>query len=316
MSIWRLLIALCLAIYLLSLSQAEAATEGVTIVLSEEGGAHAQVANQLRAALGEGSTARLTVREMPLSALKQGDQLPADPGQLWVAVGTGAMQALAKRNPPQAILNVLVPRAAFEKIAKQGGRFADHRRYSAIFLDQPWGRQFALIRLALPKLNRVGILLGPDSADLAPALRGAAKAAGLTALTAQVDNETELLPALKKLLDECDVLLAVPDPLLYNRNTAQTILLTTYRHRIPLFGFSPSYVKAGALAAVYSLPEQIGRQTAETVRHFAEQRPFQPQAPRYFSVGVNQQVARSLELELDDETTLNNKLKNMAEVDP
>ena len=315
MPIWRLLILLCLVAYLLSLSQAKAA-EGITIVLSEEGGAHAQVANQLRAALGDGTTARPAIREVPLSALKPGDPLPTDPGQLWVAVGTGAMQALAKKNPPQAILNVLVPRAAFEKIAKQGGRFSDHRRYSAIFLDQPWGRQFALIRLALPKLNRVGILLGPDSADLGPVLRSAAKMAGLTAVTAQADNETDLLPALKKLLEECDALLAVPDPLLYNRNTAQTILLTTYRHRVPLFGFSPSYVKAGALAAVYSLPEQIGKQAAEAVRQFTEQRPPQPQAPRYFSVGVNQQVARSLELEPSDETALHNKLKTMAEVEP
>jgi len=316
MPIWRLFIVLCLACVPFRLSLAGVPTDKVTIVLSEESGAHAQVANQLRITLGEGTTARLAVREMPLSALKQGDPLPADPGQLWVAVGTGAMQALAQKKPPQAILNVLVPRAAFEKIAKQGGRFADHRRYSAIFLDQPWGRQFALIRLALPKLNRVGILLGPDSADLAPALRGAARAVGLSAIIAQVDKEADLLPALKKLLDECDALLAVPDPLLYNRNTAQTILLTTYRHRIPLFGFSPSYVKAGALAAVYSLPEHIGRQAAETIRHFAEQRSFQPQSPRYFSIGVNQQVARSLELELDDETTLNNKLKTLAEAEP
>lgn len=316
MPLWRLLVAFCLAASLLGPPLAEAAVDGVTIVLSEEGGAHAQVAGKLRAALGEGPTARLAVREMPLPALRQGEPLPADPGHLWVAVGTGAMQALAQRNPPQAILNVLVPRAAFEKIARQGGRYADPRRYSAIFLDQPWGRQFALIRLALPEFNRVGILLGPDSADLAPALRGAARASGLTAVIAQVDNEAELLPALKKLLGECDALLAVPDPLLYNRNTAQTILLTTYRHRVPLFGFSPSYVKAGALAAVYSQPEQIGKQAAEAVRQFAEQRAPQPQAPRYFSVGVNQQVARSLELELDDETTLNSKLKNMAEVEP
>lgn len=316
MPIWRTFVALCLACSPFCLPEAEAAPDGVTIVLSEEGGAHAQVADKLRATLGEGAPPKLAVREISLSALKQGDPLPADPGQVWVAVGAGAMQALAQRNPPQPILNVLIPRAAFEKIAKQGGRFADPRRYSAIFLDQSWGRQFALIRLALPKRNRVGILLGPDSADLAPALRSAAKSAGLVAVTAQADDEADLLPSLKKLLAECDVLLAVPDPLLYNRNTAQTILLTTYRHRIPLFGFSPSYVKAGALAAVYSLPEQIGRQAAETLRLAVEQRLPQPQAPRYFSVGVNPQVARSLELDVDDETTLGNKLKATAEAEP
>jgi len=316
MPVRRTLTALYLALALFGLPQTAAALDGVNLVLSEEGGAYAQLAAQLRTALAEGSTAKLMVREVGLTSLKQGEALPTEAGQIWVAIGSGAMQALAQRNPPQPILNVLVPHSAFDKIVRQGGRFGDPRRFSAIFLDQPWLRQFALIRLALPKRNRVGILLGADSAELAPALRAAAKAAGFNLITEKVETEADLLPALKKLLAESEVILAVPDPAIYNRNTAQTILLTTYRHQTPLFGFSPSYVKAGALAAVYSLPEQIGRQAAEAVRQAAEQRLPPPQTPRYFSVGVNLQVARSLGLNVDDETTLSNKLKATAEVEP
>jgi hypothetical protein len=312
----RSLAILCFTLSLFGLPLEAAALDGITVVLSEEGGVYAQVADKLRAELAEGATARLTVREVSLLSLKQGDTLPADAGQIWVAVGAGAMQALAQKNPPQPILNVLVPRAAFDKLVRQGGRFGDYRRFSALYLDQPWMRQFALIRLALPKHNRIGILLGADSAELAPPLRAAAKAAGVVAVTEKVESEADLLPALKRLLAESAAILAVPDPAIYNRNTAQAILLTTYRHQAPLFGFSPSYVKAGALAAVYSLPEQIGQQTAEIIRQATDQRLPPPQSPRYFSVGLNLQVARSLGLDMENETTLSNKLKTTPEIEP
>jgi ABC-type uncharacterized transport system substrate-binding protein len=227
------------------------------------------------------------------------------------------MEALAQKNLPQPMLSVLVPRAAFEKVARQSGRQGDPRNFSAITLDQPWARQFALIRHALPGRTKVGILLPPNSSELATALNAAAKAAGFVAIIETVDVEAHLLTILKRLLGESDVVLAVPDPLIYNRNTVQSILLTTYRHQVPLLGFSPSYVKAGAIAAVFSVPEQIGQQAAEMIQRLvADRRLPLPQPPRYFSVGVNTQVARSLGISLDDEASLNNKLKRAADGEP
>jgi hypothetical protein len=315
MHYWRFLSALCLTLALFCLPRAAAALDGVTVVLSEEGGAYAQVADKLRAVLSQGGgTARLPVKVI---ALKEGDSLRADPGQLLVAVGTGAMEALAQKNLPQPVLSVLVPRAAFEKTARQSSRLGDPRNFSAIYLDQPWARQFALIHHVLLGRKKVGILLAPHSGELAAALGAAAKVAGIVAIIETVDSDVDPLPELKKLLGESDAILAIPDPLIYNRNTLQSILLTTYRHQVPLFGFSPSYVKAGAIAAVFSVPEQIGQQAAETIQHLAAGRSLPPpQSPRYFSVGVNAQVARSLGISLDDEATLNNKLKRTSEGEP
>ncbi|MDD5330168.1 MAG: ABC transporter substrate binding protein [Sulfuricella sp.] len=312
----RFLASVCLALASLCLPFAAAALDGVTVVLSEEGGAYAQVADKLRDVLAQ-SAAKPPVKLVTLQTLKDGEPLRSDAGQLLVAVGTGAMQALAQQNPPAPILNVLVPRAAFEKTARQNRRLGDPHRFSAIYLDQPWARQFALIRHTLPNRTRVGILLGPDSAELAPALRAAAKAAGLVAAIEKIEDESDLLPALKRLLGDSEALLAIPDPLIYNRSTVQSILLTTYRQQVPLFGFSPSYVKAGALAAVYSVPEQIGQQAAEIILRLAADRHLPPpQPPRYFSVGTNSQVARSLGITFDDEATLTGKLKRVAEGEP
>lgn len=315
MHYWRFLSALCLTLAMFCLPRAVAALDGVTVVLSEEGGAYAQVADKLRAALSQnGGTARLPVKAI---ALKEADSLRADPGQLLVAVGTGAMEALAQKNLPQPVLSVLVPRAAFEKTARQSKRLGDLQNFSAITLDQPWARQFALIRHALPGRTKVGVLLSPNSIELALALSAAARAAGFVAIIETVDGDADLLPVLKRLLGESDVLLAVPDPLIYNRNTVQSILLTTYRQQVPVLGFSSSYVKAGAIAAVFSTPEQIGQQAAEMIQRLAADRRLPPpQPPRYFSVGVNAQVGRSLGISLDDEASLNSKLKRASEGEP
>lgn len=292
-----------------------AAADRVDIVLSEEGGAYAEVADKMRAVLAQGGAARMEVRVLGLSAVREVDASNHAP--LLVAVGTAAMEALAQRNPPQPVLNVLVPRAAFDKIARLGGRFGDTRRFSAITLDQPWSRQFALIRQALPGKKQVGILLGPNSSEAAASLRAAAKPAGLDVAMEVIGGEADLIPALKRLLAGSDVLLAVPDTAVYNRYTIQSILLTAYRQQVPLFGFSPSYVKAGALAAVYSVPTQIGQQAAEVLQRLGPDRHLPPpQPPAYFSVGTNAQVSHSLGIQLDDDATLLGKLKRMAEGEP
>lgn len=307
---------LCLSFTLLCAPRTATALDEVTVVLSEEGGAYAKVADKLRDSLAQGSgSPRPAIKVVPLQVLKEGEPIRADGRRLLVAVGTSAMQFIAAKNPTQPVINVLVPRAAFEKTARQGGRLGDSHFFSAIYLDQPWARQFALIRQILPGRTRIGILLGPDSDELAASLKATAKAAGLVAVIDFVSSDADLLPSLKSLLSDSEVILATPDPAIYNRGTIQSILLTTYRQQIPLFGFSSSYVKAGALAAVYSEPEQIGQQLAETIMRLPTDRASlpPPQAPRYFSVATNPQVAHSLGIQLDDEAVVLSKLKRPSE---
>lgn len=314
----RALAALYLAVALLSPPRAALALDGITVVLSEEGGAYTQLADKLRTALAQGSTVRLPLEVVPLRSLQEAASLRASAHQLLVAVGVNAMQELAQRNLPQPVLNVLVPHAAFEEVTLRGGHLADPHHFSALYLDQPWARQFTLIRQALPGRTRVGILLGPDSAEFAAALRTKAAAAGLVAVIGTASpNEADLLPALNRLLNESDVLLAVPDPAIYNRSTIQGILLTSYRQHVPLFGFSPSYLKAGAIAAVYSEPEQFAQQAAAMIRLLAAGQPLPaPRYPGYFTVGINTQVSHSLGLTLDDEATLHAKLQQSVEDAP
>lgn len=287
------------------------AHDDVTVLLSEDSGVYAEFVTQLRATLGPAGSARAPLRVVTLGTARDDDFTRANQGQLLVAVGTPAMNAVARKLPTVPVLNVLVSRSSFRSLARLGVRPQVSRHFSAIFFDQPWARQFALIRFAIPG-RRVGILLGKESAELSVALQAAARDAQMTATIELVDDEADLLPALKRLLSTTDALLAVPDSTIYNRSNIAPILLTSYRAKVPLFGFSASYVKAGALAAVYSSPAQIARQVADIILNGRANGGLPtPQSPRYFSVSVNPQVRLSLELTMDDEALLLQKLQHL-----
>lgn len=283
-------------------------------MLSEDGGAYAEFATSLSAGLSQAGGTKSPVRVLSMARI---DELArAGGGQLVVAVGTPAMTAMARKQLPVPVLNVLVPRASFRKLAASGGRAQDSKSFSAVYFDQPWSRQLALIRHVLPG-RRVGILLGKDSLELGASVLAAAKAAGLSASVEVANDEADLLPALKLLLARSDALLAVPDPSIYNRSNIANILLTSYRAKVPLFGFSASYVKAGALASVFSDPAQIAQQVVEIIQSVPATGGLPaPQSPRYFSVRVNSQVQLSLELTMEDEGQLLQRLKQTPESGP
>jgi ABC-type uncharacterized transport system substrate-binding protein len=160
----------------------------------------------------------------------------------------------------------------------------------------------ALLRYAFPNLRRVGVILGPDSQQYQLSLERAAQDQGLQINTYKVDGETTLYPALQRLLDESDLLLAVPDAAVYNGGSIQNVLLAAYRQKVPLMAYSPAYVRAGALLALYSTPTQIGTQTAKMVRVVLNGASLPAvQAPTDFVVSVNANVARSLGFRLSDD---------------
>lgn len=220
--------------------------------------------------------------------------------KVWVALGTEAATTLAQSRIKAPVLNALLPRSSFERVLRVSGRKAS-AGFNVLQLDQPLQRQLGLIRLALPKARRLGVVWGPDSLPKAAALRSLASSRGLSLQEALLDDETSLFAALKSVLDSSDVLLALADPLVFNSNNLQNILMTTIRAQVPLVAFSPAYVRAGALLAVYSTPLQVGDQAAQWVLDVLANRilPEQPLEPVDFEISVNAQVARALNLSFD-----------------
>lgn len=180
---------------------------------------------------------------------------------------------------------------------------------SAIFVDQPWERQASLLRAALPSRNRVGILLSPGTNWKTEKLRRLLLDRGATLVTRVVDSSGTLSGDLERVLSRSDLLLAIPDNAIYNSSNIRDIILSSYRHGIPLVGLSQSYVNAGALCAVFSTLEQLAAQTSAAVIAYAKSRQLPgPQYPESYSIAVNRQVARSLGIELPSPEAIRNQM--------
>lgn len=275
----------------------------VWLLLSETGGAYTETSRTVLAGLPRGVDSQVIVytgnEETWAQGLRSSD--------LVVPLGLKASKAALQLDRPPQILAALLPRQAYDSLTGNGTAAATRRSFSALILDQPFERQMALARLALPKADKLGVILGRPSAGLKAELAKAASQAGLRLHAELAENADELFTGQRELLRDNDALLAIPDSSVLNQTTLMSYLITAYRARVPVLGFSPSLVEAGALAAVYSTPDQIGRQLAEIIADMANGKPFKAGRliyPRYFKVYVNRQVARSLELDIPSDEWL------------
>ncbi len=219
--------------------------------------------------------------------------------KLIVTLGAEALRKALAREPRAPVLAVLVPRNGFERIVKEAGRKAAFG-ISAIYLDQPFGRRLDLLKIILPEAKNVGVLWGSESVASEPLFLQAAQTRGLAVQGSLVSTSGSIFSGLKAAIDKSDVLMATPDPQVYNSSTIANILVATYRAGIPVMAFSAAYVKAGALIAVYSTPNQIGIQASAMVRRLLlPSSPVAHQYPVEFEISVNEHVAQSLGLNLD-----------------
>ncbi|QYZ65273.1 MAG: hypothetical protein OI74_16745 [Gammaproteobacteria bacterium (ex Lamellibrachia satsuma)] len=180
-----------------------------------------------------------------------------------------------------------------------------------IYLNQPLERNLRLAKLSTGGGKRIGILVHKNNRPSESILRKSENKLGITITLAEAVNSRELGSKLGKLLESSDVLLALPDANIHNRKTISNILTSTYRKQVPVVGFSAAYVKAGAISAVHSTPDDIARHIVDvSASHLSTKTNLikGPKYPKYFSVSVNRKVARSLGIKLPSETHLRDQI--------
>ena len=230
--------------------------------------------------------------------------------KLIVSLGVKAAQRIATSATSSAKLYTLIPKSLADSLITD----TTMKRASAVYLDQPFTRQLNLINLIKSDQHVLGILLGPATVSSRSLLESTAETLGIPTLTETATKKDDVGLALNRLLNGSNIILALPDPLIYNRNTIFNILLSSYHNQIPVIGFSASYVKAGAMLAVHSTPSDIGMHIAENIRHFVINGGAdlpEPAFPRYFSIEVNRNVAHSLDINLPASTELKQLLDRL-----
>lgn len=228
-----------------------------------------------------------------LNMVQRAGDFDAQQADLIVTVGVKAADRVAEKST-QPLLAAMIPSTVYADLLAMRPR---NKQTSAIFLDQPWDRQVDLLRAALPERSKIGVLYSADTRLDISTLRVELVDYGYTLNTKVLQNTESLFVDLEAVLAASEVLLAVPDSAIYSSSNIRNILLSSYRRGIPLVGFSQAYVRAGALCAIFSTPEQLAEQARAATVSFAQTRKLpDAQYPALYDIAVNHEVARTLGL--------------------
>lgn len=306
----RIYAPLCLLLLVALVPRSVYAGDRVVVLLSRDNSAYIRVEQTLAHTLSQRAHDAVELSVDFLSDSPIADWAGA---KLIVAVGVRASLHALQHTKSTPVLSVLIPEVTYAALRKTDpGRSL--QTAGAIYLDQPVGRQLDLARLLIPDLQQLGVLLGPSSRRRLGALQKAARVRNINLQIGEIEPRDNPIVALNPILDGSDALLAEPDPVVFNRGDLEGILLSTYRMGVPVIGFSYAYVRAGALAAVYSTPQQIGRQAAEMISRMVARGQWRlpkPSYPAYYTVTVNRQVARSLRLNVPTGRQLHAELEKL-----
>jgi len=211
---------------------------------------------------------------------------------LYVAIGPTALRDALSRRCDCVVISAYTSSQVWRTVTS---RPVKPRRMAitAIYAEPAPADQMRLAALLYGRPVRVGVLLGPDTAFLRPVLHDAAEV--------QMFSPGEDLNHTLNSMTRAEMLLALPDSDIYNAENVRNILLSTYRRKQGVLGFSADMVKVGALATTYSEIEDINAQVAEIASNFvATGELAPPQFPRYFRTIINEGVASSLDLRVTD----------------
>ena len=232
-----------------------------------------------------------------------------------IAVGSKAGDILFNLLPAEQNLYItFLPKQTYQALLKKYNRHERIRNktVTAVFLDQPFSRQLNLAKLLIPNASIIATALGPTSTHILTDIQAAAEKEKLNLRYETLLETDNPIHKLQTLIEGSDFFLAVADKAVFNRSTAKWILYISFRQRIPLIGFSKKYVDAGALAAVYSAPEDIGRYAAEIIQNRSNDRiNINGYHPRYFSIALNPTAANSLRITVPSSEDAHSKLLEM-----
>lgn len=181
--------------------------------------------------------------------------LRASPPDLVFAVGLKAAMAakLEIFDTPVVFCMVLSPELYGLPVSNMTG----------IAVRTPAEAQLSALSSVLPNRQRVGLLYDEEhSGNFVREAHQVAKRQGLELVTVSVRRHEEIPKAVRALLPQIDALWLIQDQTVVSESSIPFFLETTLEAKIPMFTFSSTLVKQGALGALVLDPRTVGQQAA------------------------------------------------------
>jgi putative tryptophan/tyrosine transport system substrate-binding protein len=175
---------------------------------------------------------------------------------------------------------------------------------TGVVLDFPLETQLQWLRKIMPQSKSVGVLFNPrENRAKIDAATKVAQSLGLTLLTSEVETPQALPEALENLVRRAEILWGITDQTVLSPQTAEPILLFSFRNRIPFTGLSTSWAKAGALYALDRDYKDIGMQCGEIAAKILQgtaANTIPPQPPRKVFYALNLKTAEHMKLTIPE----------------
>ncbi|HEY7480679.1 MAG TPA: ABC transporter substrate-binding protein, partial [Gemmatimonadales bacterium] len=269
----------------------------VLVVVSQDGPAYRDALASFRRSL-EADRRSLDLRVVQLNgnAALAGQLIPATPqADLVLTLGTLATRESLRRYPSTPLVAGMILSA---------DELEGSLNATGVFLQFPIQTELEWLARLFPSLRRVGVIYhSVDSKNRVARAERLAPESNLTIQAFHIDGPQELPDALKSLADRADVLWGVTDPVVFNPETARSLLVFSFRHQIPLIGHSTPWVKAGALYALDRDYGDIGLQCAEMAEKILDGRApssLPPVPPRKIRYTLNRKTAEQMKLDLPE----------------
>ena len=232
------------------------------------------------------------IRYVDLAENPEGKPLTLAGGtRLVTAVGVGAYERVKAEAPGLLVLPALVLRSDLAS----GDRL---RRAGALYADVPLATVLERMRELFPRKTRAGLIHRPSWPLPDAATRDRIRQLGFDLRIVECKGPDKLLAAFSGLKGAVDFVIAEPDTELYNSATVKPLVLASLDQRLPIVGFSTSFVRAGALVGVYPDFFDAGKQTGELMGQIVQGKSALPEeSVRSVKVSVNQQMVRLLGME-------------------
>lgn len=173
---------------------------------------------------------------------------------------------------------------------------------TGVSLAYPLSVQFQWLKRFLPGRSKLALLFNPQQNETtAETAKIRAKQAGLEITAIPVETPKQLPYALEQLAKNVDALFTIPDDLVLSANTAQAVLLASFRNRVPMVGLSDNWVKSGALYALSWDYEDLGRQCAGQAVKLLNGAPvsaIEPELPRKVMYSINIKIANHMNVSI------------------
>jgi putative ABC transport system substrate-binding protein len=278
-----------------------AASSKIVIVLSQESVPYADMVKGFQADLaGAGVQVEVDVQNLKGNSAGASDvlrQFKENPPALFLTVGSVATHAVLAESGDVPVIASLT--AHLEKLRKR-------ENLTGVGLEFSLESQFDMMRRILPELGTVGVLYSPkENQGTIDAALTLAKKHAVKLVPKPVETPRDIPDALESLANNVDLLWGITDQLVLSPQTAEPILLFSFRNKIPFAGLSTPWTKAGSLYALERDYGDIGNQCAEIavkILNKTAPRTIQVVPPRKVLFSVNLKTARSLKIELSQQT--------------